>query len=89
MELGPEPQKAVRQCIRQLDLLKSVWQTVLPEYIYKSSIGGLVTAFCVEIIKRIFILEDITAEIGSGLVNVINVIKEKAPLLFKVKSIEW
>ncbi|EAT36859.1 AAEL011103-PA [Aedes aegypti] len=83
VELGPEPLKAVRQCIRQLDLLKSVWQTVLPEHVYKTSIGGLVTAFSAEIIRRVFNLEDITAEIGSGLVSVIDVIKEKAPLLFK------
>ncbi|XP_065094237.1 centromere/kinetochore protein zw10 isoform X1 [Ochlerotatus camptorhynchus] len=83
VELGPEPQKSVRQCIRQLDLLKSVWQTVLPENTYKSSIGGLITIFSAEIIKRIFNLEDITAEIGSGLVSVIDVAKEKAPLLFK------
>ncbi|XP_055594152.1 centromere/kinetochore protein zw10 [Uranotaenia lowii] len=86
MELGPEPQKAVRQCIRQLDLLKSVWQTVLPEAIYKTSIGGLLTTFCGEIIRRIFNLEDITTPIGSGLVGLIGIVKEKAPQLFKDSS---
>lgn len=83
VELGTEPQKAVRQCIRQFDLLKSVWQTVLPEYVYKTSIGNLLTTFCAEIIKRITSLEDITASIGSGLVGVIAIVKEKAPQLFK------
>ncbi|XP_058820623.1 centromere/kinetochore protein zw10 [Topomyia yanbarensis] len=83
VELGPEPQKAVRQCIRQLDLLKSVWQTVLPEYLYNASIGGLMTTFCAELIKRILNLEDITASLGSGLVGVITIVKEKAPLLFR------
>ncbi|XP_058455605.1 centromere/kinetochore protein zw10 isoform X2 [Malaya genurostris] len=82
VELGAEPQKAVRQCIRQFDLLKSVWQTVLPENVYNSSIGGLVTTFCAELIKRILNLEDITASLGSGLVDVITIVREKVPLLF-------
>uniref|UniRef100_A0A1Q3F628 Centromere/kinetochore protein zw10 n=1 Tax=Culex tarsalis TaxID=7177 RepID=A0A1Q3F628_CULTA len=83
VELGPEPHKAVRQCIRQLDLLKSVWQTVLPEHVYKSSIGSLLVTFCGEIIRKIFNLEDITAAIGKGLVNVLAIVTEKAPQLFK------
>lgn len=85
VELGPEPHKAVRQCIRQLDLLKSVWQTVLPEHVYKHSIGSLLVTFCGEIIRKIFSLEDITAVIGKGLVNVLAIVIEKAPQLFKVK----
>lgn len=83
VELGPEPQKAVRQCIRQFDLLKSVWQTVLPENVYETSIGSLLTTFCGEIIRKVFNLEDITTALGSGLVGVIETIEEKVPQLFK------
>ncbi|XP_055637235.1 centromere/kinetochore protein zw10 [Toxorhynchites rutilus septentrionalis] len=83
VELGPEPQKAIRQCMRQLDVLKSVWQTVLTEHVYKTSMGGLLTLLCAEIIKRIFKLDDITDSMGHGLVDVIGIMQEKAPQLFK------
>ncbi|XP_053692166.1 centromere/kinetochore protein zw10 [Sabethes cyaneus] len=83
VELSPTSQKAVRQCIRQLELLKSVWQTVLPDIVYNNSIGSLLTTFCIEIIKRVLLLEDITAALGNGLVTVIRLMEDKAPSLFK------
>lgn len=83
VELSPKSQKAIRQCIRQFELLKSIWQTVLPESVYNLSVGGLLTTFCNEIIKRILQLEDITAALGNGLATVIGIVQEKIPFLFK------
>ncbi|XP_055547359.1 centromere/kinetochore protein zw10 [Wyeomyia smithii] len=83
VELSPKCQKAIRQCIRQFELLKSVWQTVLPEMVYNNSVGSLLTTFCTEIIKRILLLEDITAALGNGLVTIIKIIEEKVPFLLR------
>ncbi|XP_058057624.1 centromere/kinetochore protein zw10 [Anopheles bellator] len=86
VELGTEHQRAVRQCIRQFELLKNVWQTVLPDPVYKQSISGLLDLFLREVIKRIQNLEDITTAIGNGLVLLIDTMKETLPKLFKETS---
>ncbi|EAA09229.5 AGAP004467-PA [Anopheles gambiae str. PEST] len=86
VELGTEQQRAVRQCVRQFELLKNVWQTVLPESVYKQSLSGLVDQFLREIMKRIQNLEDITTAIGNGLVLLIDIITETLPNLFKEPS---
>ncbi|XP_041767129.1 centromere/kinetochore protein zw10 [Anopheles merus] len=86
VELGTDQQRAVRQCVRQFELLKNVWQTVLPESVYKQSLSGLVDQFLREIMKRIQNLEDITTAIGNGLVLLIDIIIETLPNLFKEPS---
>uniref|UniRef100_A0A2M4AP05 Centromere/kinetochore protein zw10 n=1 Tax=Anopheles triannulatus TaxID=58253 RepID=A0A2M4AP05_9DIPT len=86
VELGPEHQRAIRQCIRQFELLKNVWQTVLPDGVYKQSIAGLVDVFLREVIKRVQSLEDITTAIGNGLVLLIDIMKDTLPKLFKEPS---
>ncbi|KFB37509.1 AGAP004467-PA-like protein [Anopheles sinensis] len=83
VELGTEQQRAIRQCIRQFELLKNVWQTVLPDPVYKQSLAGLIDLFVREIIKRIQSLEDITTAIGNGLALLIDTMKETLPNLFK------
>uniref|UniRef100_A0A182NSG5 Uncharacterized protein n=1 Tax=Anopheles dirus TaxID=7168 RepID=A0A182NSG5_9DIPT len=83
IELGTEQQRAIRQCIRQFELLKNVWQTVLPDPVYKQSLSGLVDQFVREIMKRVQSLEDITTAIGNGLVQLIDIITETLPNLFK------
>ncbi|XP_050087734.1 centromere/kinetochore protein zw10 [Anopheles aquasalis] len=86
VELGSEHQRAIRQCIRQFELLKNVWQTVLPDGVYKQNISGLVDVFLREVIKRVQSLEDITTAIGNGLVLLIDTMKETLPKLFKEPS---
>uniref|UniRef100_A0A182W3D6 Centromere/kinetochore protein zw10 n=1 Tax=Anopheles minimus TaxID=112268 RepID=A0A182W3D6_9DIPT len=83
LELGTEQQRAIRQCIRQLELLKNVWQTVLPDPVYKQSLSGLIDQFLREVMKRIQSLEDITTAIGNGLVLLIDIMTETLPNLFK------
>lgn len=38
-ELSPDTERTLRQCLRQLELLQTVWQFVLPGDVYSKSIG--------------------------------------------------
>ncbi|XP_052901457.1 centromere/kinetochore protein zw10 [Anopheles moucheti] len=86
LELGTEQQRAIRQCVRQFELLKNVWQTVLPDSVYKQSLSGLIDQFLREVMKRIQSLEDITTAIGNGLVLLIDIMTETLPNLFREPS---
>jgi hypothetical protein len=79
-----ETQKLIRQCMRQFDLLKNVWQMVLPDHVYKKWISKLLDNFCSDILKRILTLDDITTTMGNELNKIFDLIVQKAPLLFKV-----
>jgi protein transport protein DSL1/ZW10 len=83
-ELGPGATKIVRQCLRQLEVLKNVWQIILPTQLYNKSMGTLLNEFCGDIIKRICSLEDISSDVANGLVDLIGTIVEKAPSIFEV-----
>ncbi|XP_073813131.1 centromere/kinetochore protein zw10-like isoform X2 [Musca autumnalis] len=83
--IGPIPLKLVRQCLRQMELLKNVWLNVLPESVYNKSFGSILNEFFQYIIRRILTLEDISATVASELSELINVTLEKAPDLFKEK----
>lgn len=84
VELGPQAYKIVRQCLRQLDLLKNVWQTILPELVYNKSLGAILNDLCDEIIRKVVKREDISSSVANGLVNICDVIFERAPALFAV-----
>lgn len=81
------PQKIVRQCLRQFDLLKNVWQTILPDEVYTSSLATLLNEFCIEIIRRICALEDIPSSVSHGLVEILDIIIDRAPTIFQVNFI--
>ncbi|XP_017470644.1 PREDICTED: centromere/kinetochore protein zw10 isoform X1 [Rhagoletis zephyria] len=83
--VGTAPLKLLRQCLRQLDLLKNVWQNVLPDAIYNKTFCDIIHDFCNEIIRRILAMEDISATVASELSELISVILEKVPTLFKHK----
>lgn len=82
--IGPAPLKLLRQCLRQMDLLKNVWLNVLPDSVYNSTFCNILSDFCEDIIKRILFLEDISATVANELGELIEVVLEKAPGLFKV-----
>lgn len=84
-ELSPELYKIVRQCIRQMDLLKNVWQTILPDDIYNKTMGCILDDFIVDIIRHILMVEDIPAAVANGLVDICTIILDRAPLLFNEK----
>lgn len=83
--VGTAPLKLLRQCLRQLDLLKNVWLSVLPDAIYNKTFCDILNDFCNEIIRRILAMEDISATVANELSELIGVILEKVPSLFKVK----
>lgn len=85
IELGPQPLKIIRQCLRQLDLLKNVWQTILPDAVYNKTMGTIVNDFCDEIIRKILAREDISSAVANGLVNICDTIIERAPAIFEVR----
>lgn len=86
-ELSPAVYRCVRQCLRQMDLLKNVWQSILPDATYHCEMGALLNDFVVEVIRKILILEDIATAIANGLVDVIGLIMERAPTIFTVNII--
>ncbi|KAM7350956.1 zeste-white 10 kinetochore protein [Cochliomyia hominivorax] len=83
--IGLVPLKLLRQCLRQLDLLKNVWLNVLPDAIYNTTFCNLLDDFCQDVMKRILTLEDISATVANELSELIEVILNKAPDLFKDK----
>lgn len=84
--LLPEHFKPVRQCLRQMDLLKNVWQTILPIELYSNTIGNLLDVLCSDLARKICIMEDISTTLSTGLVDLIKVINEKGTLLFEVSG---
>lgn len=82
-ELDVMPKKVVRQCLRQLDLLKNVWQPILPETLYNTkTMGIIINDFCSELIRRILIIEDISSSVSDGLVAIFGNVIDAVPTLF-------
>ncbi|GAB0092962.1 Centromere/kinetochore protein zw10 [Sergentomyia squamirostris] len=82
-ELGLEPPKVVRQCLRQLDLLKNVWQTILPDVVYNKTMGNLINEFCNELIRRVLSVDDLPTPVANGLVDLFNTVYSRAPGIFQ------
>ncbi|XP_016994835.2 centromere/kinetochore protein zw10 [Drosophila takahashii] len=80
--LGSAPLKLVRQCLRQLELLKNVWANVLPETVYNATFCELINTFVAELIRRVFTLRDISATMACELSDLIDVVLQRAPALF-------
>ncbi|KAH8343563.1 hypothetical protein KR059_012551, partial [Drosophila kikkawai] len=80
--LGTGPLKMVRQCLRQLDLLKNVWANVLAETVYNATFCELINALAEELIRRVFTLRDISATMATELSDLIDVVLERGPTLF-------
>lgn len=83
-ELDPQNIKIIRQCLRQLELLKNVWQTILPEIVYNKTMANILNTFCSEIIRRILIIDDIPSAVCTGLVDILENIITRAPAVFQV-----
>ncbi|XP_060535333.1 centromere/kinetochore protein zw10 homolog [Cylas formicarius] len=81
-KLDPMTEKCVRQCLRQQELLKTVWQKVLCYNTYNKNIGCLVNTLCVFVIKSLVNFEDISAEVADQMADVLKLIITRAPKLF-------
>lgn len=77
-------EKAIRQCLCQLQLLKKVWADVLPVNVYFKAIGTLFNTCLEEIILRITSMEDIAAEAAAHLDCIFAILLKQGPDLFKV-----
>lgn len=66
-----------------MDLLKNVWQTILPSDLYNKTIGSLLDIIAADIIKKVVALEDISTTLSNGLVDLIKNFDEKGQLLFE------
>lgn len=81
-ELDARNAKLVRQCLRQLDLLKNVWQTILPADVYNRTMAGTLNVLCTELIGHVLRLDDIPATVCSGLVEILDDVARRAPACF-------
>jgi centromere/kinetochore protein ZW10 len=80
--IQPEHFKPIRQCLRQLDLLKNVWQTILPSKMYNETMGNLLDVVCMDMIKKVTAMEDISTVLSNSLVDFIRTVDEKGQSLF-------
>ncbi|KAK2577429.1 hypothetical protein KPH14_003536 [Odynerus spinipes] len=81
-ELPSSTERALRQCIRQLELLKTVWLDVLPINIYCRAVGCITNSMVEDLIIRVTSVEDIPADVASDLVIMFNMAVTRAPMIF-------
>ncbi|KAK9303924.1 hypothetical protein QLX08_004517 [Tetragonisca angustula] len=81
-ELHPNTERAMRQCIRQLELLKTVWIDVLPMNIYCRAVGCIMNSMVEDLIIKVISVEDIPADVATELVTLFNMIVKRAPQIF-------
>ncbi|XP_050297925.1 centromere/kinetochore protein zw10 homolog [Anthonomus grandis grandis] len=81
-KLDVQTEKCIRQCLRQQELLRTVWHKVLPYEAYNKNVGIIVNALCKSVISNIVKFEDIPAKVAEDLVDVIKLILTRAPKLF-------
>ncbi|KAK0089817.1 hypothetical protein PV325_005124 [Microctonus aethiopoides] len=78
-ELSPDIERSLRQCIRQLQLLKTVWLDVLPMNIYCKALGCILNSMIEDIVLKVITVEDISAAAAVELVSLFNMIINRAP----------
>ncbi|XP_076628616.1 zeste-white 10 kinetochore protein isoform X1 [Colletes latitarsis] len=81
-ELQPSTERALRQCIRQLELLKTVWLDVLPVNVYCRAVGCIMNSMVEDLILRVISVEDIPVDDATELVTLFDMIVKRAPIIF-------
>ncbi|XP_053609999.1 centromere/kinetochore protein zw10 homolog [Plodia interpunctella] len=81
--LSDNAEAAVRQCLRQLHLLKNVWIGVFPANVFVRLMGTLVNMFVDELIHRVCSVEDISMDMATQLSDIYTLVVQKAPTLFQ------
>lgn len=81
-KVEPQMEKCVRQCLRQQELLKTVWQKVLSYEDYNKSVGYILNGLCKFIIQATLRFVDISSEAAEQLGDVMKVIQGRGPKLF-------
>ncbi|XP_065844545.1 centromere/kinetochore protein zw10 homolog [Oscarella lobularis] len=75
--------RALRQVIRQLQMLNRVWKGVLPHGIFLKSIGTLLSAVFGKVVRSVLKLEDIGAEEGKTLHSLFSFLLDSVSSLFQ------
>lgn len=75
-------EKAIRQCLRQQELLKTVWHKVLPYSTYNHTLGAIMNSLCVCVVNAVLKVEDMSSEVAEQLVEVCKVVTNRGPKLF-------
>jgi hypothetical protein len=69
-----------------MDLLKNVWQTILPSELYNKTMAGLLDTITGDLIKKVTVMEDISTVLATGLVELIKTVDEKGQSLFEADT---
>lgn len=75
-------EKYLRQCLRQQELLKTVWHKVLSYNIYNKSLGLILNSLCNFIVNTITKVEDISSDAAKGLVEMLKMVQTRGAKLF-------
>lgn len=81
-KLKDNTEKCIRQCLRQQELLKTVWQKVLPYYTYNKTIGSIMNYLCEYIINSVNNIDDIASDAAEQLVDLCKLIISRGSKLF-------
>lgn len=87
-ELHPSTERALRQCIRQLELLKTVWIEVLPINIYCKAVGCITNSMIDDLVTKVITVEDIPADVATELVILFNMVVKRTPQIFPDQQIQ-
>lgn len=80
--LEPTVEKGIRQCLRQQELLKTVWQKILPYSIYNRTLGTILNSLCGHLVRSVLKVEDIPSATAEQLVDIYKVVLTRGPKLF-------
>lgn len=80
--LSDSIEKAIRQCLRQQELLKTVWHKVLPYTVYNRTLGAIMNCLCMCLVNAVLKVEDISSDVAEQLVEVYKVVTNRGPKLF-------
>ncbi|KAL3283945.1 hypothetical protein HHI36_018113 [Cryptolaemus montrouzieri] len=81
-KLEDNTEKLLRQCLRQQELLKTVWSKVLSYPVYNETIGDIFSSMCTFLINALVKIEDIEAVVAENLIEIFKVVLNRGPKLF-------
>ncbi|CAH2050891.1 unnamed protein product, partial [Iphiclides podalirius] len=80
--LDENAEAAIRQCLRQLHLLKNVWIGVFPSNVFIRLMTTLINMFIEELIHRVCTVEDISMAMATQLNEMYSLVIQKVPQLY-------
>ncbi|KAL0113921.1 hypothetical protein PUN28_011331 [Cardiocondyla obscurior] len=87
-QLDSSTERALRQCIRQLELLKTVWLDVLPVNIYCKAVGCITNSMIDDLVTKVISAEDIPIDVATELVTLFNMVVKRTPQIFPDQQIQ-